>query len=247
MNFETVKKQKIICKLKRKETKMKKFHILILLIFLLLLEGCKSVNPIDQSDPSLTESMRNYFDANCISEFEGEHFQAKLLSLAKLYYEDTIIYKYSFVVAPRLDEKMDIYSFTLSLNDEAKNYYQQYGFTKYDVYFSSFFDKGDIPIKYNKETLVAYRFEIQIDNINNEVQKECGYNDQQFDRLVSELYITINFNHKKETLELKANDLLVIKSENDVPSGRIDLLSYLNSGTFKEPFFGPYDSKTWQY
>ena len=167
MNFETVKKQKIICKLKRKETKMKKFHILILLIFLLLLEGCKSVNPIDQSDPSLTESMRNYFDANCISESEGEHFQAKLLSLAKLYYEDTIIYKYSFVVAPRLNEKMDIYSFTLSLNDEAKNYYQQYGFTKYDMYMIKMFEKGDIPKASGKQDMHAYRFEVLIDNVNN--------------------------------------------------------------------------------
>lgn len=226
---------------------MKKLFILILSGLILSFGGCKKHDVIEKNDSSLSECMHNYFDADYVDEVKGEYFQAKLLSLAKIYYNETIIYKYSFVIAPRLDEKMDIYNFTLSLNDEAKNYYLQYGYTKYDLYMTKFFSKGEIPVKYNKEDLIAYRWEIQIDNITNEYQKECDISDEQFDQMISELYITVNFNHRKETIKLETDDFLIIKNEQDIPEGRVDLLSYLQNGYFIEPFFGPFDNKYWKY
>ncbi len=226
---------------------MKAKLLFFLAILLFPVSGCVKSMPIEENDSSLTESMHNYFKVDYVYEIKGEHFQAKLLSLAKVYYEDTIIYKYSFVVAPLLDEKMDIYSFTLSLNDEAKNYYQQCGFTKYDMYMIKMFEKGDIPKASGKQDMHAYRFEVLIDNVNNETQMKHAISDEQFDEIVSELFITIDFNYKSETLRLFSDNLLVIKIEDDIPEGRIDLLSYLKTGTFKEPLFATFIDSNWDY
>ena len=226
---------------------MKTKLIFTIILLLFIISGCVKSMPIEEYDSSLTESMHNYFKSDYVYEIKGGHFQAKLLSLAKIYYEDTIIYKYSFVVAPLLDEKMDIYSFTLSLNEKAKKYFSQNGLTKYDLYMIKMLEKGDIPKARGKQTMHAYRFEVLIDNVNNETQMKHAISDAQFDLMVSELFITINFNYKSETLKLFTDNLLVIKNEDDVPERRIDLLSYLKTGSFKEPLFATFIDSNWDY
>ncbi len=65
--------------------------------------------------------------------------------------------------------------------------------------------------------------------------------------MISEFYITVNFNHKKETLKLETDNFMIIKNEEDIPEGRVDLLSYLQNGYYIEPFFGPYENEYWKY
>ena len=40
---------------------------------------------------------------------------------------------------------------------------------------------------------------------------------------------------------------MIIKETDDVPSERIDLLSYLSNGFFEEATFDRFDSDIWQY
>lgn len=221
--------------------------LLASLVLAIILCGCKKGELIDANDQELTESMKNFFSAEYDDYVKGEHFQVKLLSLAKVYYEDKVIYKYSIAIAPMLDEKMDIYSFSLSLDDEIQKYYQDGGLTSYDRFAVQLYEKGDLPVKSGKTEMVAYRIEISLDNITNKNQNEYGYTEEEFDKLVSRLNITIKYNHRKEAITVTSNNIITIKSEADIPTGRIDLYHYLNERVFQEAVAGIFDYDTWGY
>lgn len=221
--------------------------LLVTLALLVILFGCKKSEVIDNNDQDLTDTMKNFFAAKYDDYVKGDHFQVKLLSLAKVYYEDKVIYKYSIVIAPMLDERMNIYGFSLSLDDEAQKYYQEGGLTSYDSFAIQIYDKGDLPVKSGKDDMHAYRIETYLDNRNNETQKDYGYTEEDFDSLLSKINVTIKYNNKKETLSVSAHDIIVVKCEQDIPDGRIDLYHYLTDGVYQEGLAGTFSYDTWGY
>lgn len=222
---------------------MKKEFILIVII-LLILFGCKKAEKIDFENDDLQESMHNFDEAEYIAYAQGEHFKAKILSVAKVYsHNDSIVYKYSIAIAPYLDEKMEIKSIQLSLKDEEiQKYYE--GANSYDYFTLPMIDDSHmIPVKKSKEEMQAYRIERRLDNINNTIQQEAGYNQQQFDDIVSKFYIEIKYNFSKEIIYIDVDPatFLIIEKESDIPNGRTDLEKIFETGTCHEINFGIFD------
>lgn len=222
----------------------KKFILIILIIFVLF--GCKKAEEIDFKNDDLQESMHNFDEAEYVAYAEGAHFKVKILSMAKVYScKDSTVYKYSITIAPCLDEKMEIKSIQLSLKDaEIQKYYE--GATSYDFFtFPMIDDSHMIPVKNSKEEMQAYRIERRLDNINNTVQQEAGYNQQQFDKIASEFYVEIKYNFSKEKIyiEVDPENFLIIEKESDIPNGRTDLEKIFETGTCHEINFGVFDDK----
>lgn len=221
------------------------------IIIMLLLACCCACTKtegeiINSNDTLLSESMKNFFADDVTSYVQGEHFQAKIISIAKVQYDDSYLYQYQITVAPLRDEKVDIKSFEMSLNDEMKGY-----FDFEDIYLGfSFpmFEDFDIPVKEGKESIVAYRFDKTLNNLNNQTQKEAGFSDAYFDKAVTTIYITIKSNYGEETIIVPFTDeLLVIDEESDLPENREDLRQLFQSGSLEErTVAGVYEKEVWE-
>lgn len=222
----------------------KKFILMIFIIFALF--GCKNVEEIDFENDDLQESMHNFDKAEYVAYAQGEHFKVKILSVAKVYScKDSIVYKYSIAIAPYLDEKMEIKSIQLSLKDEEiQKYYE--GANSYDYFtLPMVVDSHMIPVKKSKEEMQAYRIERRLDNLNNAIQQEAGYSQQQLDEIVSKFYIEIKYNISKEIIYIEVDpaNFLIVEKESDIPNGREDLEKIFETGTCHEINFGIFDDK----
>ncbi len=221
--------------------------ILVSILMLLSIFGCNNEqvhDEISSDDQTLTESMHNFFALKSNDYVKGEHFQVKVISFAKIYYKDKVIYKYSLAIAPKLDEKMNIENFKFTIVDADKYFV---GNTMYSIFSKDIFEKGQIPEKNGKSDMVAYRFELFLDNIDNEYQKSKELTDDKMDDFLSKVVVKIDFNNTSEKIEIDISDILVINEDNDIPEGRVDLYSFLHNGTYGGITVGPYDNDVWEY
>ena len=224
----------------------KLIHFFALILLSLTLFGCSSINtchPIDQNDPALTASMKNYYSDDTMSYGEGKVFSAKIISFDKVIRSNQSIYKIVVAIAPKCITEIDINGFTFSLSEEAEKYFYTYPWlSSYDLFNITMFDNFPLDKITAVSNAQAYCFNLTFDNCDNGKQKEAGYTDEEFDELVKQLNITINYNGTKDTITLEyQNEISSYDDINTIPESREDLLSIFSTGSDDSPVGGYYN------
>lgn len=221
---------------------MKKLICICLLLFL----GACSLNreyaKIDPSDPDLTLSMKNYFASESRSHAEGEDFEAKIISFDKMAYDnqeygDSYLYKVVLAIAPRYDKEIAIESFSFSLSDKAEEYFKNYPHMASGAMFEvEYFDSFELDKFSGAKDMEAFCFNLTFDNASNENQKAYGLSDEEFDEMIKELNIVINYNHTSEKITINYPDKInIYRTIDEVPEDRKDLKEMMTKGEDPSP------------
>lgn len=217
---------------------------------LYFIQDFKEIVPLDQNDPSLSESMQNYYHTEAIAEAKGEHFQAKLISCVEVVFDDPSydtsysFYRYQVLIAPLNDERMAFQDMIISVDESLEEYYShRYGGRNSLAESQFYLSRLDYPVKTTKEELVAYRGDFTISNMGDDIQSQWNIEEDVFDEAMKTLRLVIQFNHTSEIIELKLEDEIpAIDSEDKALLSREDLHDLYHDGGAGS-FFAPYDDE----
>ena len=208
---------------------------MVLTLFMVSCEADHSCKGIDENASDLTESMRHFFDSEVNSYAESPNFMAKIISLDKLPYEESVIgdsyiYKMIVAIAPRCDQKITIDYFNFSLSDEAEKYYNEFPeLASYSMFNIPYFENYELPEVNGANDAQAYRFDLSFDNAGNENQNNYGLDDAAFDEMIKELNISIGYDGKEDNIKITfSDDMHFYQRLDDIPTDREDLIELFN-------------------
>lgn len=208
---------------------------MVLTLFMVSCEADHSCKVIDENASDLTESMRHFFDSEVNSYAESPNFMAKIISLDKLPYEESVIgdsyiYKMIVAIAPRCDQKITIDYFNFSLSDEAEKYYNEFPeLASYSMFNIPYFENYELPEVNGANDAQAYRFDLSFDNAGNENQNNYGLDDAAFDEMIKELNISIGYDGKEDNIKITfSDDMHFYQRLDDIPTDREDLIELFN-------------------
>ena len=208
---------------------------MVLTLFMVSCEADHSCKVIDENASDLTESMRHFFDSEVNSYAESPNFMAKIISLDKLPYEESVIgdsyiYKMIVAIAPRCDQKITIDYFNFSLSDEAEKYYNEFPeLASYSMFNIPYFENYELPEVNGANDAQAYRFDLSFDNAGNENQNNYGLDDSAFDEMIKELNISIGYDGKEDNIKITfSDDMHFYQRLDDIPTDREDLIELFN-------------------
>ena len=221
---------------------MKKLICICLLVFLGACSLNREYTKIDPSDPDLTHSMKNYFASESRSQADGEDFEAKIISFDKVAYDmpeygDSYLYKIVLAIAPRYDKEIAIDSFSFSLSDKAEAYFKNYPHMASHAMFEvKYFESFELDKFSGAKDAEAFCFNLTFDNASNENQKAYGLSDEEFDEMIKELNIVINYNHTSEKITINYPDKInIYRTLDEVPKDRTDLKEMMTKGEDPSP------------
>lgn len=233
--------------LRNKCKKIKKYGM-IMLGFLLLACTPKQLKLIDSNNPDLTESMKNFFQADADTYVKGEHFQVKILDVSKVFYDapyygESYIYRYQIVIAPLYEEMIHIKKFSFSLDQKLVDYYKQEpGYMTFDSFIIPYFEDFEIPVKYDSNEFVAYYFDKALGNMGNARVKN-NFSEEEYEKGMSTLYVTIVCSNMEETIPVEyVGQIHTYDRYEDIPEDREDLKALYLDGSCRETA-GPYEKE----
>lgn len=221
-----------------------------LLSIFLVLSGC-TYNPkvINKDNINLKESMKNFYQTDCLTDVSGEHFQVKLISISKVQFDDEsydtsyTFYRYQILIAPMLDENILLQDIIITPSNELDEYYNLVLEGRNDVQdYQLGIDQLSISEKKGEEELLAYRIDITMSNAGDDYQMKSNISDELFDEYMKELNIKIKYNNQEETINVQYEDTIYIPNFSLENEERKDLVELHESGSTTS-IFAPYDDE----
>ena len=175
--------------------KRNKYIKIFILLFSIMCNGCSTEENKEEMRQlseyninDLSESMKNFMNEASISSANGEHFEVKLLSIAKIKFDDEQyetsykFYRYQILVAPKLDENIKLENITFSPSDELVDYYNDVPEGRNSLIdYQLGIENANIKEKVGKENLLAYRLDFTMSNAGDDYQTDSNISNELFD------------------------------------------------------------------